>query len=165
MEKIDNNSNPESKAALLNAELAIVGSASPDPVDVGNILTYTLVITNNGPLPADNVLLVETLPTGMISPEYSIDGGITWLPWLGSVNLLLLLPGLSITVLLRGTVSSSCTSSITNTASVTSLDPLITDPDLSNNSATVTTAVNPSSCNSNCNNSSCTCNNSCLKES
>ena len=58
MGKIDNNSTPESKAALLNADLAIVGSASPDPVDVGNILTYTLVITNNGPLLADNVLLV-----------------------------------------------------------------------------------------------------------
>ena len=48
-------------------DLQITKTASPDPVRQGNTLTYTLTITNNGNLAANNAQVTDTLP-----------GGVTW---------------------------------------------------------------------------------------
>jgi uncharacterized repeat protein (TIGR01451 family) len=45
------------------ADLEIVKTASPDPVNPGETLTYTLTVTNNGPGSADNVVVTDTLPS------------------------------------------------------------------------------------------------------
>lgn len=50
---------------LDQADLAIGKSASPDPVLAGGTLTYTLSVTNNGPTPAFNVTVTDTLPAGV----------------------------------------------------------------------------------------------------
>jgi uncharacterized repeat protein (TIGR01451 family) len=47
------------------ADLSIVKSDEPDPVAVGNTLTYTLVIANAGPDDAQNVVVTDTLPAGV----------------------------------------------------------------------------------------------------
>lgn len=44
------------------ADVSLVKTASPDPVAVGSILTYTLNIDNEGPNQATNVTVVDTLP-------------------------------------------------------------------------------------------------------
>ena len=44
------------------ADLAVTKSDDPDPVIVGTLLTYTLVVTNNGPSVARNVAVTDTLP-------------------------------------------------------------------------------------------------------
>ncbi|MBC7228180.1 MAG: DUF11 domain-containing protein, partial [Thermoflexales bacterium] len=44
------------------ADLAVVKADEPDPVIVGTLLTYTLVVTNNGPSVAWNVQVTDTLP-------------------------------------------------------------------------------------------------------
>lgn len=44
------------------ADLTISHTASPDPVIVGNNLTYAITVTNNGPSAAANVTLTDTLP-------------------------------------------------------------------------------------------------------
>ena len=46
-----------------NADLSITKSAAPSPVAQGNLLTYTLVVTNNGPTTATNVTAVDILPS------------------------------------------------------------------------------------------------------
>ncbi|GAB4580318.1 MAG: hypothetical protein Fur0022_30580 [Anaerolineales bacterium] len=51
------------------ADLAVTLSAL-DPVTLGDTFTYTIVITNNGPHTAPNLLLVDTLPAGI---EYVAD--------------------------------------------------------------------------------------------
>jgi uncharacterized repeat protein (TIGR01451 family) len=51
------------------ADLTVVKSDDPDPVIVGTPLTYTLVVTNNGPSEAVGVVLTDTLP-----PEVSFVG-------------------------------------------------------------------------------------------
>jgi uncharacterized repeat protein (TIGR01451 family) len=43
-------------------DLSITKSAAPDPVEVGALLTYSLVVANNGPNPADLVEVVDTFP-------------------------------------------------------------------------------------------------------
>jgi uncharacterized repeat protein (TIGR01451 family) len=47
------------------AELTLVGSAAPNPVTVGNQLTYTILVKNSGPDGAGNVVVTDTLPAGV----------------------------------------------------------------------------------------------------
>jgi uncharacterized repeat protein (TIGR01451 family) len=53
------------KEELNTTDVQIVKEDSPDPVEVGSKLIYTLTVTNNGPNPADNVLVTDVLPTGV----------------------------------------------------------------------------------------------------
>jgi len=46
-----------------SADVAIVKTASPNPVTEGTLLTYTLTVTNNGPASATNVTATDTLPS------------------------------------------------------------------------------------------------------
>src|SRR5829696_2400199 len=49
-------------AAPGDADLSISKTDSPDPVVQGNNLTYTITVTNNGPLAATNVVVTDNLP-------------------------------------------------------------------------------------------------------
>lgn len=49
----------------LVADLQITKTASPDPVSVGQDLTYTLTVTNNGPNTATDVQVTDPLPAGV----------------------------------------------------------------------------------------------------
>jgi uncharacterized repeat protein (TIGR01451 family) len=64
----------------LPADLSIGVNATPDPVFAGDDITYTLAITNNGPLDAIGVHITDTLPSQVsfisstpASPECSIN--------------------------------------------------------------------------------------------
>ena len=48
------------------ADLALIGSDFPNPVDIGSNLTHSITITNLGPNTATNVLVLETLPANNI---------------------------------------------------------------------------------------------------
>ena len=47
------------------ADLAVTGTAAPNPTAVGGALTYTFTVTNRGPDPATGVTLVDALPAGL----------------------------------------------------------------------------------------------------
>lgn len=121
-----------------SADKSVVKTSSPDPVIAGEILTYTILVSNAGPSDAQNVTLTDVVPICILNPEYSLDGGITWNPWPGVINLGTIPSGGSVTVLIRGTVDPSCTGSITNTATVSSTTP---DPDPTNDTSTVVTQI------------------------
>ncbi|HYX28378.1 MAG TPA: Calx-beta domain-containing protein [Pyrinomonadaceae bacterium] len=64
----DNNSANNSASATVyavdpnSADLAITKSDSPDPVGVGNDITYTMTLTNNGPIAASSLSVIDNLP-------------------------------------------------------------------------------------------------------
>lgn len=47
------------------ADLVVTNGDAPDPVRLGNNLTYTLVVTNKGPDSAANVVVTDVLPEGI----------------------------------------------------------------------------------------------------
>lgn len=137
---LSNNSATTTTTVSPLADLSIVKTANPSPVHAGAQLIYTLVITNNGPSTATNIIVTDNVPACFSTPEYSTNAGLTWNPWTSSVNIGSLASGLSSTVLLRGTVCTNGASSITNTATVSSDTD---DPNLSNNTSTTTTNITP----------------------
>ena len=60
---------PESQAA----DLSVTQTASSDSVDVGDQLTYTITITNNGQGDATGVILTQTLPEDAIFVSATLD--------------------------------------------------------------------------------------------
>jgi uncharacterized repeat protein (TIGR01451 family) len=50
--------------SVSHAQLAVTGSGSPDPVLTSNPLTYSITVTNKGPLTATGIVVTDILPTG-----------------------------------------------------------------------------------------------------
>ena len=61
-----NNSATDDDTVLTpEADLSITKTDSQDPVAAGGALSYTLTVTNSGPSDASNVVITETLPSGV----------------------------------------------------------------------------------------------------
>jgi len=116
------------------ADLSIIGTDNPDPVIVGENLTYSITASNNGPSDALNVTLTGNIALENI--EYSLDNGNTWI---GSLNIGTIITGSSKIVLIRGKVPSSTLGSFTSTWNVNSNTE---DLNLANNAFTEVTTVN-----------------------
>jgi uncharacterized repeat protein (TIGR01451 family) len=124
-----------------SADLGVTKSDSPDPVKGGQNLTYTIVVTNNGPAPATGVVMTDNLPknAGFASAS-TTKGSCVAKPSraLVTCNLGEMASGTSATITI--VVKSPTKGSITNKASVTATSP---DPNTSNNTDTETTTVTP----------------------
>ena len=136
----NNTSTVETPVSAVVADIAVVKTASPSPATPGEVLTYTLVVTNFGPNAAESVLLTDVIPSSVLNPQFSLDNGVTFQPWTGSLNLGTLALEQVVTIIIRGTISQTATGVITNTAVVSSPTP---DPNLANNTSTVETEVTP----------------------
>ena len=124
------------------ADLSLTKSDSPDPVTVGAVLTYTILVSNAGPDPATNVVVTDDLPkqVDFVSATAS-SGSCQSPPGKGKggkveCNLGTLSNGGTATVTIRTTATKA--GDISNTASVTSE---VTDPQTANNSDTEATKV------------------------
>jgi uncharacterized repeat protein (TIGR01451 family) len=116
------------------SDLAVVKSDDPDPVVAGQELSYTLIVTNNGPADDTNVVVSDTLPPGVnfvsasvverpsITPEHTA-GTVT-------ANIGGLASGESVTVQIVVSVNSATTELLQNTAEVSGDN---FDPDPQNN--------------------------------
>src|SRR3989449_928478 len=117
-------------------DLAITKTDAPDPVVAGSPLTYTLMVTNNGPSSSTGATVVDTLPLGVTfvsAPGCTFTSPSTVTCPVGP---LALAASASFTIVV--TVNSGTTGTLTNSASVTG-----NEPDLApgNNMATAMTMV------------------------
>ncbi|MCH7801622.1 MAG: DUF11 domain-containing protein, partial [Chloroflexi bacterium] len=60
-----NNTATVSTTVIQAADLVVTKTGSPDPIQVGDTLTYTVTVANNGPSTATGVVLTDTLPPNM----------------------------------------------------------------------------------------------------
>lgn len=124
-----------------SANLSLSKTASPNPgVTLAN-LTYRITVTNNGPSPATNVVMIDNLPAGInfssATPTQGSCAGTTTV----TCNLGALANGAFAIVNIL--VQPQSVGTLTNNASVTATE---SDPDPSDNSASVQTAIeSPSS--------------------
>jgi len=116
----DNNVASEQTTLQAKADLSITKEDSTDPVFAGQALTYTITVANAGPSDAVNVIVTDNVPSQVSNAQYSADGGTTWNDWEGSFNIERVEEGGPQTLLIRGTVASSSTGILSNTASVSS---------------------------------------------
>ena len=134
------NNTAEAKTVVAeSADLALVKSAAPSPVDAGQPLTYTLVVANAGPSTAQNVILRDPLPVGVTPKSAATSAGTCTIGTTVNCSLGSVASGGNVTVKLIVAVDPSLAATgLTNTATVTSATG---DPNPLNNTASVTTAV------------------------
>ena len=119
------------------ADLTIVMADTPDPVVAGELLTYTVTVTNQGPADALDVAVSDTLPMGVSGP---VTSGCAEDP-IGAPTCSLGTIAVSDSAVytLTVTVDPDTTGSLINTAQVTASTNLINTGDDSTNA---TTSVN-----------------------
>jgi len=136
-----NNSDTENTAVNAQVDLAVTKTDGLTTVISGNNLTYTIVVTNNGPSQATNVNLTDALPATLTYSSHTVSQGTGAIAGQNfSAALGTLAPGASATVTIVAAVSGTATGTISNTASVTATQ---TDSNNANNSATDTTTATP----------------------
>ena len=126
---------------ITQADLSVTLTGSPAEVDEGADLSYIARVRNGGPSPASNIILTinpdanTTLKSITTQPGWSCSGTVSIV-----CNLDNLSAGAELTVTVFSTPNTgSAGATLTSAASVTGDD---TDPDPSNNDASVDTVVN-----------------------
>jgi uncharacterized repeat protein (TIGR01451 family) len=120
-------------------------SASPSLVVSGSNLTYTAVVRNAGPQPAQGVVLTDPLPAGVsfVSASRSPNAGTLTTPQGSNLtvtwNVGTLASGQSATLTVVVKVIAKAGATINNIASASSSSTV--DPNPGNNSATVSSLV------------------------
>ncbi len=122
------------------ADLAVTISDAADPITVGEDLTLTLTVTNNGPEQVPSVIVFGTLP-GSFEPAriFPSQGVCATAPC--AEGLVCALGALDAGQ--YATVTIEVTPLVAGTGTSTAFAPALGDPDLDNNRATRTTTVLP----------------------
>ncbi|OGO29157.1 MAG: hypothetical protein A2W33_03035 [Chloroflexi bacterium RBG_16_52_11] len=133
----NNSASAATSLAVDFADLLVSKSDSADPLQAGELLTYTIGITNTGPSDASGVLVSDTLPSGLtlISASASqgdCTGTVCALGWISATH--------AATVTLVVNVDPDLGGVISNTATVSANE---TDPDLSDNLTIEQTTIVP----------------------
>ncbi len=121
-----------------SADLSVIQLATPKPVNSGEFLNFTIMVSNAGPSAAENVIFTDILPAELLNAEFSVDGGTSFKAWEGSYNIGTMAACSTMTILLRAIARSDSDAIIVSTAEVTSST---SDPDFSNNSSTDETRI------------------------
>jgi len=132
------------------ADLSITNAASPDPVAAGSNITYTQVVTNNGPSAADNAALVESIPANTTFVSIAAPAGWTCsTPPVGATGSILCTDlnmagstAATFSLVVKVNTGTANGTVITDTATVSSA---VTDPNTANNTAIATTLVGTTS--------------------
>lgn len=126
----------EATTVTAETDLALTKTATASPLPPGDPLVYTMTVDNFGPSEATGVTVTDTLPAGVTLVSTSgcaEDPNAVPLCTLGDID-----AGGSAQYTITVTIDPSPPPTITNTASVTGVEP---DPDLLNNEDSVETTL------------------------
>lgn len=118
---------------------ATKSDTTSDPVTAGTNMVYTIVVGNNGPSDAVNVLVEDTLHEWLSGATFSVDGGSSQ-PWIGSYTIALLKAGEKVNIVITGLLNASAPTSSVIENKVTALAETA-DPNLLNNIGYAATGV------------------------
>ena len=143
---LSNDSATDVANVVSSADLGVTNSASPNPVTAGGIITYTQVVTNNGPSAADNATLVEAVPANTTFASMAAPAGWSCTtPPVGSTGNVVCTnlnmggsTAATFSPVVRVNSGTANGTVITNTATVSSS---VSDPNSSNNIAVAATIV------------------------
>jgi fibronectin-binding autotransporter adhesin len=132
----NNSSTANTNVTTATANLALTNTPSLGSIAIGGSVTYSIVVTNNGPLNATGVVVTDNLPPGQIATSATWGAGTCTGTTSINCSIGALANGASATVTLVVTANTGGT--WTNTAGVTLAE---ADPNLADNSANATVAV------------------------
>lgn len=122
------------------SDLSIAIADDPDPVPQGGTIAYTVSVTNNSPVTNHDLVVKDTLPTGLKFQFAELDkGSVAVQDNLVTVSLAFIDP--NSTSKFRILARAQTTGPFENTVTVTGA---VEDPVTGNNSAAATTVVTPS---------------------
>jgi uncharacterized repeat protein (TIGR01451 family) len=135
----DNSATDEATVST-SSDLSLTKVSNPNPIVAGQMITYTIRVSNSGYSDAQGVVVTDAVPPTILTPEYTIDNGASWRPWVNSYTIGTITSGSSYTLLIRGIVIPGGARGLvlSNTASVTSTT---ADPDTGNNTVTDTNTI------------------------
>jgi len=134
--------------ANVTADLSITKTDNVSSVTAGSLVTYTIVVTNNGPAAVTGALVNDTMPAALTNVSWTCSapgsascgggngsGNINRAVNLGNTN-----GNRTVTFTVTGTVLSTATGTLTNTATVAAPSG-VTDPTAANNTDTDTDTI------------------------
>jgi uncharacterized repeat protein (TIGR01451 family) len=128
-----------SAAHAATSDVAVAVSDSPDPVRVGQSLTYRVAVTNRGPHNATNTVVTDVLPVEVDFVSCSLSQG-SYSQQAGTVYCNLGIVNNGATAAVTIVVNPLLTGFVTNQASISSDSD---DPDTANNRASCATEIKP----------------------
>jgi len=141
-----NNTGSDSNPVGPMADLMILKTPPAGPISSGDVVTWTISVTNNGPSSVLGAAVVDTLPMGVTNASWTcipVTPTADCATASGTGNVLVnvdLGPGDTIGLEVSATVVLALGGDLVNTAQVI-LPSTVTDPDPSNNSSGATVAV------------------------
>ena len=136
----NNSATVSTRVLIPSSDLSVGIADAPDPVLAGGTLTYTVSVTNNGPIDANGVMLTNLLPASVLINSFGVSQGTAWI---GAGNAIVCnLGALTVGSVATATIVVTPTQvgMITATAQVLSGQ---VDPYPANNTASTTTSVAP----------------------
>lgn len=123
-----------------NVDLTIDKTASATSINVGDTVTFTVTVTNNGPLAATTVLSGDTMPTGLTFASATTSQGTLALNGVWTIGDLAVAGSATMTIKATGSATATA-NTVWNRAGVLSSD--FNDSILTNNIDSISVTVNP----------------------
>jgi uncharacterized repeat protein (TIGR01451 family) len=118
---VSGNNTDDQAVTPQQADLAVEKSVDDASPNVGDEVTFTIMVTNNGPDATTGVIITDLLPTGLTYVSSTVTQG-TFTPGTGDWSSLSIADGGSATLTITATVTSAILPGATNTATVTASD-------------------------------------------
>ena len=131
------NNADEATIAGRSADLVLTMSASPIGPEVGEPVTVTVTIHNDGPSAADDVVVIDAIPAGLIELDVDWPAGSAFADSTWTIDHLAVNQTLELVI----SAEMNTEDPLTNTARITASS--LSDPDPNNDAAFVTLSTDP----------------------